>query len=146
MTAEEKRNRFWKRLIIVLVLWLVVLPLGILGIFAVVGYHGSAKRPETAQKVRVPELKGLQVEQAQAAAQKAGFPFEVGGKDFDSDQKPGTVLVQEPWPGEAWPRNTTISVLIAAEAPDAKFWQEQRRKLAEYERQGYFKTKDEKKR
>jgi len=144
MTAEEKRKRFWKRLIIVLVLWLVVLPFGLLTTFAVIGYHQTPK-PD-AQKVRVPELKSLQVEQAQAAAQKAGFTFEVGGKDLDSDQKPGTVLQQEPWPGEAWPRNTTISVLVAAEDPDAKFWREQRRKLSEYEKQGYFKTKDEKKR
>jgi len=30
MTAEEKRKRFWKRLLIILAIWIVVLPIGFL--------------------------------------------------------------------------------------------------------------------
>jgi beta-lactam-binding protein with PASTA domain len=126
--------------IIIMVLWLVVLPFGVLGTFGLVQYHQIRQdRRAEAQKARVPELTGLQLEQAQAVAQKAGFPFEVGGRDIAADQKPGTVINQEPWPGELWPSNTTISVMVAAEDPDAEFWREQRRKLDRYQKQGLLK-------
>lgn len=140
MTAQEKRKRFWKRVIMALVIWLVVLPVGVLGTFGLIQHHRAQQRHQAdLAKARVPELKGLQLQQAQAAAQRAGFPFEIGGHDRDSDEKPGTVLRQEPWGGEMWPRNTTISVMVAEEDPDAEFWRQQRRKLAEYRKQGLLK-------
>jgi len=140
MTAQEKRKRFWKRLIIIMVVWLVVLPFGVIGAVALIQSHQFRQaRKDDAFKARVPELKGLQLDQAHDAVQKAGFPFEVGGFDRDSDEKPGTVITQEPWPGEFWPRNTTVTVMVAAEDPDAEFWREQGRKLVQYQKQGLFK-------
>ncbi len=136
MTAEEKRHRFWKRVIIFAIAWIFVLPLIALVVFGVVGLR-DANAPVASQP-QVPNLKGLQIETAQKTSHQAGFLVEVAGKDINSNEKPGTVVNQEPWAGSSYPAGTTISVLIAEKDPNADFWEEQRRIHQDYEKRGFF--------
>src|SRR5713101_6873970 len=137
MTAEEKKRRFWKRVIILAIAWIFVLPLIAFVVFGVIGLL-EANAPVASQP-QVPNLKGLQIETAQKTSHQAGFQVEVTGKDIDSGEKPGTVINQEPWAGSSYPAGTTISVLIAEKDPNADFWEEQRRIHQDYERRGFFK-------
>ncbi len=75
-----------------------------------------------------------------------GFLVEVAGKDIDSNEKPGTVVNQEPWAGSSYPAGTTISVLIAEKDPNADFWEEQRRIHQDYEKRGFFQDFNRKRR
>jgi beta-lactam-binding protein with PASTA domain len=102
MTAEEKRHRFWKRVIILAIAWIFVLQLIALVVFGVVGLRG-ASAPVVSQP-QVPNLKGLQIETAQKTSHQAGFQVEVAGKDIDSGEKPGTVVNQEPLGRQLLPR------------------------------------------
>ena len=136
MTAEEKRHRFWKRVIILAIAWIFVPPLIALVVFGVIGLR-AANTPVASQP-QVPNLKGLQIETAQKTSHQAGFLVEVAGKDIDSNEKPGTVVNQEPWAGSSYPAGTTISVLIAEKDPNADFWEEQRRIHQDYEKRGFF--------
>src|ERR1700674_2494999 len=144
MTAEQKKRRFWKRVIILAIAWIFVLPLIAFVVFGVIGLRG-ANAPVPSQP-QVPNLTWLQIETAQKTGHQAGFQVEVAGKDFDSREKPGTVINQEPWAGSAYPAGTTISVLIAEEEPNADFWEEQRRIHQDYERRGFFKDFNKKRR
>ena len=144
MTAEQKRRRFWKRVIILAIVWIFGLPLIAFVVFGVIGLR-AANAPVVAQP-QVPNLKGLQIETAQKTAHQAGFQIELAGKDFDSGEKPGTVINQEPWAGTSYPTGTTISVLIAEKDPNADFWEEQRRIHQYYERRGFFKEFNKKRR
>jgi len=55
MTAEEKRKRFWKRLLIILAIWIVVLPIGFLSAFALIGLNrlrlATARRGESFRRI-----------------------------------------------------------------------------------------------
>lgn len=144
MTAEEKKRRFWKRVIILAIAWIFVLPLIAFVVFGVIGLR-AANAPVVAQP-QVPNLKGLQIETAQKTGRQAGFQVELAGKDFDSAEKPGTVINQEPWAGSSYPAGTTISVLIAEKDPNAEFWEEQRRIHQDYERRAFFKVFNKKSR
>src|SRR5216683_5473423 len=144
MTAEEKRHRFWKRVIILAIAWIFVLPLIAFVVFGVIGLR-AANAPVASQP-QVPNLIGLQIETAQKTGRQAGFQVELAGKDFDSREKPGTVINQEPWAGSSYPTGTTISVLIAEKDPNADFWEEQRRIHQDYERRGFFKDFNKKRR
>ena len=137
MTAEEKKRRFWKRVIILAIAWIFVLPLIAFVVFGVIGLR-AANAPVVAQP-QIPNLKGLQIETAQKTGHQAGFQVELAGKDFDSGEKPGTVINQEPWAGSSYPYGTTISVLIAEKDPNADFWEEQGRIHRDYEKRGFFK-------
>jgi hypothetical protein len=137
MTAEQKKRRFWKRVIVFAIAWIFVLPLALLLIFGVVGFH--AAHAPAAPKTQIPNLRGLQVEAARNTSHQAGFKVEVAGKDLDSGEQPGTITNQEPRPGTPYPVGTVISVLIAEKDPYADFWDEQRRIHREYERRGFFK-------
>ena len=144
MTAERKKRRFWKRVIILAIVWIFVLPLIALVVFGVVGLR-DANAPVASQP-QVPNLKGLQIETAQNTSHQAGFQVEVAGKDIDSGEKPGTVVNQEPWAGSSYPHGTTISVLIAEKDPNADSWDEQRHIHQDYERRGFFKDFDRRRR
>jgi PASTA domain len=144
MTAEEKRHRFWKRVIILAIAWIFVLPLIAFVVFGVIGLR-EANAPAVSQP-QVPNLKGLQIETAQKTSHQAGFLVEVTGKDIDSNEKAGTVVNQEPWAGSSYPAGTTISVLIAEKNPNADFWDEQRRIHQDYENRGFFKDFDRRRR
>src|ERR1700686_4548197 len=122
MTAEKKKRPFWRRVIILAIAWIFVLPLIALVVFGVIGLR-TANAPVASQP-QVPNLKGLQIETAQKTSHQAGFLVEVAGKDFDSAEKPGTVINQEPWPGSSDPAGTTILALIAEKDPYAAFWKE----------------------
>ena len=144
MTAEEKKRRFWRRVIILAIAWIFVLPLIAFVVFGVIGLR-AANAPVASQP-HVPNLKGLQIETAQKTSHQAGFLVEVAGKDTDSNEKPGTVVNQEPWAGSSYPGGTTISVLIAEKDPYADFWEEQHRIHQDYERRGFFKDFNKKRR
>jgi beta-lactam-binding protein with PASTA domain len=144
MTAEQRKRRFWKRVIILAIAWIFVLPLIALVVFGVVGLL-EANAPVASQP-QVPNLKGLQIETAQNTSHQAGFQVAVTGKDFDSGEKPGTVVNQEPWAGTSYPAGTTISVLIAEKDPNADFWEEQRRIHQDYEKRGFFQDFNRKRR
>ena len=144
MTAERKKRRFWKRVIILAIAWIFVVPLIAFVVFGVIGLR-AANAP-VASQAQVPNLKGLQIETAQKTGHRAGFQVEVTGKDIDSGEKPGTVVNQEPWAGSSYPAGTTISVMIAEKDPNADFWQEQRSIHQDYERRGFFKNLDREKR
>jgi len=137
MTAEQKKRRFWKRVIIFAIAWIFVLPMVLLLIFGIIGLH-AANAPE-ATKTQIPNLRGLQLETARKTSNQAGFKLEVAGKDVDSGEQPGTIINQEPRPDTPYPAGTTISVLIAEKDPYADFWDEQRRIHQDYERRGFFK-------
>jgi hypothetical protein len=143
MTAEQKKRRFWKRVIIAIV-WIFVLPLIALVVFGVIGLR--AANDPVASQPQVPNLIGLQIETAQKTGRQAGFQVAVTGKDIDSGEKPGTVVNQEPWAGSTYPAGTTISVLIAEKDPNAAFWEEQRRIHEDYEKRGFFKDFNRKRR
>ena len=144
MTAEQRKRRFWKRVIILAIAWIFVLPLIAFVVFGVIGLR-AANAPVASQP-QVPNLKGLQIETAQKTSHKAGFQVEVAGKDIDSNEKPGTVVNQEPWAGSSYPAGTTISILIAEKDPNADFWEEQRRIHQDYEKRGFFQDFNRKRR
>ena len=144
MTAEQRKRRFWKRVIILAIAWIFVLPLIAFVVFGVIGLR-EANAPVASQP-QVPNLKGLQIETAQKTSHQAGFQVEVAGKDIDSNEKPGTVVNQEPWAGSSYPAGTTISVLIAEKDPNADFWEEQRRIHQDYEKRGFFQDFNRKRR
>src|SRR5258707_2751941 len=144
MTAEQKKRRFWKRVIILAIAWIFVLPLIAFVVFGVIGLRG-ANAPAASQP-QVPNLIGFQIEAAQETGRQAGFQVELAGKGFDSGEKPGTVINQEPWAGSSYPHGTTISVLIAEKDPNADFWDKQRRIHQDYERRGFFKDFDRRRR
>src|ERR1700686_796018 len=144
MTAEKKKRPFWRRVIILAIAWIFVLPLIAFVVFGVIGLR-AANAPVASQP-HVPNLKGLQIETAQKTSHQAGFLVEVAGKDTDSNEKPGTVVNQEPWAGSSYPGGTTISVLIAEKDPYADFWEEQHRIHQAYERPGFFKDFNKKRR
>jgi len=144
MTAERKKRRFWKRVIILAIVWIFVLPLIVFVVFGVIGLR-AANAPAASQP-QVPNLIGFQIETAQKTGRQAGFQVEVTGKDIDSGEKPGTVVNQEPWAGSSYPAGTTISVMIAEKDPNADFWQEQRSIHQDYERRGFFKDFNKKRR
>jgi beta-lactam-binding protein with PASTA domain len=144
MTAERKKRRFWKRVIILAIVWIFVLPLIAFVVFGVIGLR-AANAPVASQP-QVPNLKGLQIETAQKTGHQAGFQVELAGKDFVSGAKPGTVINQEPWAGSSYPHGTTISVLIAEKGPNEDFWEEQRRIHQDYEKRGFFRDFNRKRR
>jgi len=96
MTDEEKRHRFWKRVIILAIAWIFVPPLIALVVFGVIGLR-AADTPVASQP-QVPNLKGLQIETAQKTSHQAGFQVELAGKDFDSGEKQRTVINRNPGP------------------------------------------------
>src|SRR6267154_5686522 len=108
MTAERKKRRFWKRVIILAIVWIFVLPLIAFVVFGVIGLR-AANAPVASQP-QVPNLKGLQIETAQKTGHQAGFQVELAGKDFDSGEKPGTVINQESWIGS---RKETVSMTVS---------------------------------
>src|SRR6266850_6728630 len=144
MTAEQKRHRFWKRMIVLAIVWIFVPPLIAFVVFGVIGLR-AANAP-VASRPQVPNLKGLQIQTAQKTGRQAGFQVELAGKDFDSGEKPGTVINQEPLAGSSYPTGTTISVLIAEKDPNAEFWEEQRRIHKDYEKRGFFQDFNRKRR
>ena len=75
MTAEEKKRRFWKRVIILAIVWIFVLPLIALVVFGVIGLR--AANDPVASQPQVPNLIGLQIETAQKTGRQAGFQVEL---------------------------------------------------------------------
>jgi beta-lactam-binding protein with PASTA domain len=117
MTEEVKGKRLWKRIIVALVIWFIVLPLIAMGAFAIVHYRHERARP--AQKT-VPNLKGLDLKSAEATARDAGFVVQVVSTRWDLPGAPGTIVEQVPLGGESVPFNT-IAVTLSIEDPNKHF-------------------------
>lgn len=128
MTEEAKQRRFWKRVIIGVIAWIVIGPIIAMVAFAIIGFRHEKAIP--AQKI-VPSLKGLDLKSAEAKAQDAGFTIEVMGHRSDLAAPLGTIVQQEPWEGESVSLPHTIGVVIAVEDPDKGLWEEQRKQLSE---------------
>lgn len=143
MTAAEKRHRFWKIVLIVAIVWIFVLPTILLAAFSAYQFAKRDRNPRP-NTVAVPKLQGLQIDAARKAGHEAGFQVEVAGKDFESQVKPGTVTMQEPWAGTFYAKGTPISVLVAETDPHVEFWKEQERKHTEFKKKGYFKEFEKK--
>ncbi|QQY15933.1 Stk1 family PASTA domain-containing Ser/Thr kinase [Cutibacterium avidum] len=65
----------------------------------------------------VPNLKGMSVEEANAAASSSGFSISVE-RQTTSSAAPGTVFSQDPDYGATAKRSTAIKVLVAVEPPE----------------------------
>src|SRR5260370_33044750 len=89
MTAEEKKRRFWKRVIILAIAWIFVLPLIAFVVFGVIGLR-AANAPVASQP-QVPNLKGLQIQTAQTTGHQSAFQVELAAQHCASGEKPGTV-------------------------------------------------------
>jgi beta-lactam-binding protein with PASTA domain len=127
MTDQEKRKRFWKILITIVVLWFVVLPIILAAALALKHYHQQTGRPATRI---VPNLIGLDSQSAQDKARDAGFLMTVMGRDWNLPDSPctlGRITKQEPRGGEAV-QFEQIGVVTCVEDPDEKFWKEQRKR------------------
>lgn len=66
------------------------------------------------QMFKVPRLDGLTVEEATALIERQGFVLGEIGNDPQSEEKPGTVIGQDPAAGTDAPAGTPIDLVVAA--------------------------------
>ena len=125
MAIDPKRKRYLKILIIVLVIWLGVIPLSLVAINAIVA---SNRKPGPA-RTTVPQLVGLDQKAADAKVRSAKLNMQVMMARSDQPGTPGTVLFQTPGAGESVEVGTVVGVSVALENPDARFWEDKRRKV-----------------
>jgi beta-lactam-binding protein with PASTA domain len=125
MAIDPKRKRYLKILIIVLVIWLGVVPLSLVAINAIV----ASNRKPGPERTMVPQLIGLDQKTADAKARSAKLNMQVMMTRSDQPGTPGTILFQTPGAGESVEVGTVVGVSVALENPDARFWEDKRRKL-----------------
>ena len=125
MAIDLKRKRYLKILIIVLVVWLGVIPLSLVAINAIV----ASNRKPGPERTKVPQLIGLDQKTADAKARSAKLNMQVMMTRSDQPGTPGTILFQTPGAGESVEVGTVVGVSVALENPDARFWEDKRRKL-----------------
>jgi serine/threonine-protein kinase len=99
--------------------WLLLLLALVLGALALSWY--LANRGETVDAHKVPDVVGLERQDAEQRLQDAGF--EVEAKQVESRQSPGTVTAQRPHPGTLYGENGIVVIAVArselqAEVPD----------------------------
>jgi len=71
--------------------------------------------PPTATEVTIPALRGLALPAAQSALRSTGLNYRLIYRQA-SDVPPGTVIDSDPVEGQVVPPNTTVTLVIAAEA------------------------------
>ena len=125
MAIDPKRKRYLKILIIVLVVWLGVIPLSLVAINAIVANN----RKPGPERTTVPQLIGLDQKTADAKARSAKLNMQVMMTRSDQPGTPGTILFQTPGAGESVEVGTVVGVSVALENPDARFWEDKRRKV-----------------
>jgi serine/threonine-protein kinase len=104
-TEKDRRRRTGQRRLVPLVVAIVVL-------VTVALAAAALAQVQSAPPVRIPGFIGLNVQDAQAAATKAGFQWKVGATRSSPDP-PGTVIDQNP-PGGTFSGNHTVSFIVSA--------------------------------
>lgn len=100
MRADQPRSRRGRRLLIAAVI--VALLAALLGWYVADGRYTSA-----------PVLVGSQESEASAAAEEAGFTFEVAGREFSETVPAGVVISTDPGPGDKVLPDSTIESVVS---------------------------------
>jgi beta-lactam-binding protein with PASTA domain len=125
MAIDPKRKRYLKILIIVLVIWLGVIPLGLVAINAIV----ASNRKPGPERTTVPQLVGLDQKAADAKARSAKLNMQVMMTRSDQPGTPGTILFQTPGAGESVEVGTVVGVSLRVDNPDSLNGEDKLRKL-----------------
>lgn len=125
MAIDPKRKRYLKILIIVLVIWLGVIPLGLVAINAIV----ASNRKPGPERTTVPQLVGLDQKAADAKARSAKLNMQVMMTRSDQPGTPGTILFQTPGAGESVEVGTVVGVSLRVDDPDSLNGEDKLRKL-----------------
>lgn len=123
MTREDDRRRFWKRVIVGIVICLVVLPVLLVSGLALFRYRH--RKPEPAQTI-VPNLKGLNLTVAELRARQAGLNPQVLLSRWDIPAPVGTIVGQVPDAGASVPLGTLIGLELCVEDPNKRIVNEKR--------------------
>lgn len=115
----RRRERFLITILtVVLVTIYIVLPIISLGIQAVALIHlGLSVRSERLarpKQTKVPAIKGLDYQSAEAALHVAHLNIRVLATRYDLPQQPGTIVDQSPAAGEQVDYNSAVGVTITA--------------------------------
>jgi beta-lactam-binding protein with PASTA domain/predicted Ser/Thr protein kinase len=101
---EPERKRRW---------WVVLLVLAILGLLAVAAYFLVQELlPPTPSGVAVPEVVGMEEEEAVAELERAGFDVRVE-REFSEDIPRREVFEQDPEAGERIARGETVTITVS---------------------------------
>jgi hypothetical protein len=124
MTQGNDTRRFWKRVIVCIVVGFVLLPvLAVIGIAIFRSQHEKMGPPQTI----VPNLKGLDLETAEAQARQAQLKPQVLLRRWDIPAQAGTIVGQEPEAGASVPVNMPLGLELCVEDPNKSFRDEKRR-------------------
>ena len=104
-------------LVIILVGYLVVLPLGIVGVLALTRH---AKNFETAAPILVPQLVGLELKEAEAKARNAQLQPKVMLHRWDIPAQLDTIVGQIPEAGMKVPPGTMVGLELNVPDPNAR--------------------------
>lgn len=104
-------------LVIILVGYLVVLPLGIVAVLALTRHP---KNFESATPVVVPQLIGLELKEAEAKARNAQLRPDVLLHRWDIPAPLGTIVGQVPEAGEKVPPGTMVGLELNVPDPNAR--------------------------
>lgn len=96
-----------KKIAIISAIAAVVLAAVIIGIGAVSGWFGSD------EDIKVPDFKGMTLEEAEEEAEKLGLKIEEGEKVYSPDQEEGLITSQSPSKGSKVAKDTVIKVNIS---------------------------------
>lgn len=115
----RRRERFLITILtVVLVTIYIVLPIISLGIQAIALIHlGLSVRSERLarpKQTKVPAIKGLDYQSAEAALHVAHLNIRVLATRYDLPQQPGTIVDQSPAAGEQVDYNSAVGVTITA--------------------------------
>lgn len=113
----KKNRRLLKVLIVGLLFWFVIVPIGaLIGLEISAHHRRMARPPETI----VPQLKGLELKTAESKAREAQLEPRVLLTRWDIPGPIGVVVNQEPQSGESVPLGTTVGLEVSIEDPDAR--------------------------
>lgn len=114
MTQEAVRKRFWKRVIVALMIVFVVLP--ILTVVGIAIFRYERRKPTPIETI-VPNLKGLDLKTAESRARQAQLNPQVMLRRWDIPAPLGTVVGQIPGAGMVVPVGTTVGMDLCVEDP-----------------------------
>ena len=107
LVENSKKPVNKKKIAIISAIAVVVLAAVIIGIGAVSGWFGSD------EDIKVPDVKGMTLEEAQEEAEKLGLKIEEGEKVYSPDQEEGLITSQSPSKGSKVAKDTVIKVNIS---------------------------------
>lgn len=115
MAQEDKRRRFWKRIITAVIIVFVVVPL--LAVTGIAVFRYQHQKPSLPQTV-VPNLKGLDLNTAETQARQTQLSPQVMLRRWDIPAPVGTIVGQVPAAGMTVPVGTTIGLELCVEDPN----------------------------